>query len=195
MCCAEAPDIPLSWRFQRQPRRWKLWRQPVAVEDDGRNRFNRLRCDQRSSRCRRRGSGGRRSRDFDAAWRKIDPGVTLFEMTGTVTKVDADARFIFEGPMKGVEAVLGPSAVIKIGVSISRSSPIASKLRPDVSSLELFQEKSLVAVKSAQIPCGVRADGTRNHAGGCGLNYVTRSQQVPYQNVRRPIWPLDGEWD
>ena len=38
---------------------------------------------------------------------KFDPSVTPpFEMAGMVTKVDADARFIFEGPMmKGVEAV------------------------------------------------------------------------------------------
>ena len=132
---------------------------------------------------------------------KFDPSVTPpFEMTGTVTKVDADARFIFEGPMmKGVEAVLGPSAVIKIGgvetVVITNRFQAYDRMF-FVHFGIIPEEKSLVAVKSAHHFRAAYGPMAREImlVDAAGITSPDPNK-FPYQNVRRPIWPLDGEWD
>ena len=85
---------------------------------------------------------------------KFDPRIAPpFDMTGTVIKTSPEGRFIFEGPMlSGVEAVMGPSAVIRIGgvetVVITYGFQAYDRMffvHFDI----MPEEKSVVAVKSA----------------------------------------------
>ena len=131
---------------------------------------------------------------------KFDPSVTPpFEITGTVTKVSADARFIFEGPMmKGVEAALGPSAVIKIGgvETVVITNRFQAYDRMFFLHFGIIpEEKSLVAVKSAHHFRAAYGPMAREIilVDAAGITSPDPNK-FPFRNVRRPIWPLDGNW-
>ena len=128
---------------------------------------------------------------------KFDPSVTpAFDMTGTVTKVSAEGRFVLEGPMmKGVEAVMGPSAVIKIGgvetvVITNRFQPYDRMFFVHFGVIP--EEKSVVAVKSAQHFHAAYGPMAREVilADAAGITSPDL-KKFPYQKIRRPIWPLD----
>jgi len=128
---------------------------------------------------------------------KFDPSVTPpFDMTGTVTKVSPEGRFVFEGPMmKGVEAVMGPSAVIKIGgvetvVITNRFQPYDRMFFVHFGVVP--EEKSVVAVKSAQHFRAAYGPMAREVilVDAAGITSPD-PKKFPYQNIRRPIWPLD----
>ena len=131
---------------------------------------------------------------------KFDPSVTpAFEMTGTVTRAFSDARFIFEGPMmKGIEAVLGPSAVIKIGgvETVVITNRFQAYDRMFFLHFGIIpEEKSLVAVKSAHHFRAAYGPMAREIilVDAAGITSPDPNK-FPFQNVRRPIWPLDGNW-
>ena len=131
---------------------------------------------------------------------KFDPSVTPpFEITGTVTRASADARFIFEGPMmKGIEAVLGPSAVIKIGgvETVVITNRFQAYDRMFFLNFGIIpEEKSLVAVKSAHHFRAAYGPMAREIilVDAAGITSPDPNK-FPFQNVRRPIWPLDGNW-
>ncbi len=128
---------------------------------------------------------------------KFDPSVTpAFEMTGTVTKVSPEGRFVFEGPMmRGVEAVMGPSAVIKIGGV--ETVVITNRFQPYDRMFFLHfgivpEEKSVVAVKSAQHFRAAFGAMAREVilVDAAGITSPD-PKKFPYKNIRRPIWPLD----
>tara|TARA_Y100000766_G_C18779146_1_gene542355 strand:- start:173 stop:790 length:618 start_codon:yes stop_codon:yes gene_type:complete len=85
---------------------------------------------------------------------EFDPSIASpFDMIGTVMKTSPEGRFIFEGSMmRGVEAVMGPSSVIRIGgvetVVITNLLQAYDRMffvHFDI----MLEEKSVVAVKSA----------------------------------------------
>ena len=128
---------------------------------------------------------------------KFDPSVTpAFDMTGTVTKISPEGRFVFEGPMmKGVEAVMGPSAVIKIGgvetvVITNRFQPYDRMFFVHFGVIP--EEKSVVVVKSAQHFRAAYGPMAREIilVDAAGITSPD-PKKFPYRNVRRPIWPLD----
>jgi len=128
---------------------------------------------------------------------KFDPSVTpAFEMTGTVTKVSPEGRFVFEGPMmRGVEAVMGPSAVIKIGGV--ETVVITNRFQPYDRMFFLHfgivpEEKSVLAVKSAQHFRAAFGAMAREVilVDAAGITSPD-PKKFPYKNIRRPIWPLD----
>lgn len=128
---------------------------------------------------------------------KFDPSVTpAFEMTGTVTKVSPEGRFVFEGPMmRDVEAVMGPSAVIKIGgveTMVITNRFQAYDRMFFVHFGVIPEEKSVVAVKSAQHFRAAYGPMAREIllVDAAGITSPD-PKKYPYQNVRRPIWPLD----
>ena len=128
---------------------------------------------------------------------KFDPSVTpAFDMTGTVTKVSPEGRFVFEGPiMKGVEAVMGPSAVIKIGgvetvVITNRFQPYDRMFFVHFGIIP--EEKSVIVVKSAQHFLAAYGPMAREVilVDAAGITSPD-PKKFPYQKIRRPIWPLD----
>lgn len=128
---------------------------------------------------------------------KFDPSVTpAFEMTGTVTKVSTEGRFVFEGPMmRGVEAVMGPSAVIKIGgvetVVITNRFQAYDRMF-FVHFGIIPEEKSVLAVKSAHHFRAAYGPMAREVmlVDAAGITSPD-PKKFPFQKVRRPIWPLD----
>ena len=85
---------------------------------------------------------------------KFDPSIAPpFDMTGTVMKTSLEGRFIFEGPMmRGVEALMGPSAVIQIGgvETVVITNRFQAYDRMFFAHFDIMPEKkSVVAVKSA----------------------------------------------
>ena len=97
--------------------------------------------------------------------------------------------------MKGVEAVMGPSAVIKIGgvetvVITNRFQPYDRMFFVHFGVIP--EEKSVVAVKSAQHFRAAYGPMAREVilVDAAGITSPD-PKKFPYQNVRRPIWPLD----
>ena len=128
---------------------------------------------------------------------KFDPSITPpFEMTGTVTKISKEGRFVFEGPMmKGVEGVMGPSAVLRIGgvetVVITNRFQAYDRMF-FVHFGIIPEEKSAVAVKSAHHFRAAYGPMAREIilVDAAGITSPD-PRKFPFQNVRRPIWPLD----
>ena len=82
----------------------------------------------------------------------FDPSIAPpFNMTATAMKTSPEGRFIFEGPMmRGVEAVMGSSAVIRIGgvETVVITYGFQAYDRMFFVHLEIIpEEKSVVAVK------------------------------------------------
>ena len=128
---------------------------------------------------------------------KFDPSVTpAFEMTGTVKKISTEGRFVFEGPMmRGVEAVMGPGALLRIGGV--ETVVITNRFQPYDRMFFLHfgvtpEEKSVVAVKSAQHFRAAYGPMAREVmlVDAAGITSPD-PRKFPYRKVRRPIWPLD----
>ena len=128
---------------------------------------------------------------------KIDPAYGApIVATGTVLGL-YDGKFKLEGPMAtGVSMNIGPVAVFKTGgVEVVLASRRAQNL--DRQYFKAFgiepAKRSIVAVKSAQhfranyapIACGI---AVVDEGGGITSHNFT---SLDYQNIRRPIWPLD----
>ena len=130
---------------------------------------------------------------------KTDPvfGGGPLQVTAELVRV-SDGRFTGDGPMiGGLADSFGPSAVIRIdGIEILVTSLARQML--DLQQFKAFgidpEKKRVVALKSMQhfraafepiagqvIVCDSGALCTPNYA------------RMPYQNVRRPIYPLDNE--
>jgi microcystin degradation protein MlrC len=97
--------------------------------------------------------------------------------------------------MRGVEAVMGPSAVIKIGGV--ETVVITNRFQPYDRMFFLHfgivpEEKSVVAVKSAQHFRAAFGAMAREVilVDAAGITSPD-PKKFPYKNIRRPIWPLD----
>ena len=128
---------------------------------------------------------------------KFDPSIAPpFEMTGTVMKTSPKGRFIFEGPMmRGVEAVMGPSAVIRIGgvETVVITNRFQAYDRMFFVHFDIMpEEKSVVAVKSAHHFRAAYGPMAREImlVDAAGITSPD-PKKFPYQKIRRPIWPLD----
>ena len=128
---------------------------------------------------------------------KFDPSIAPpFDMTGTVTKTSLEGRFIFEGPMmRGVEALMGPSAVIQIGgvETVVITNRFQAYDRMFFAHFDIMPEKkSVVAVKSAHHFRAAYGPMAREIilVDAAGITSPD-PKKFSYQKVRRPIWPLD----
>ena len=128
---------------------------------------------------------------------KFDPSIAPpFDMTGTVMKTSPEGRFIFEGPMmRGVEAVMGPSAVIRIGgvETVVITNRFQAYDRMFFVHFDIMpEEKSVVAVKSAHHFRAAYGPMAREIllVDAAGITSPD-PKKFPYQKIRRPIWPLD----
>ena len=128
---------------------------------------------------------------------KFDPSIAPpFDMTGTVMKTSAEGRFIFEGPMmRGVEAVMGPSAVIRIGgvETVVITNRFQAYDRMFFVHFDIMpEEKSVVAIKSAHHFRAAYGPMAREImlVDAAGITSPD-PKKFPYQKIRRPIWPLD----
>ncbi len=128
---------------------------------------------------------------------KFDPSVTpSFAMTGTVKQISAEGKFTFEGPMmRGVPAVMGPSALLQIGGV--ETVVISNRFQPyDRMFFVHFgvtpEEKSVIAVKSAQHFRAAFGPMAREVmlVDAAGITSPD-PRKFPFKNLRRPIWPLD----
>jgi microcystin degradation protein MlrC len=130
---------------------------------------------------------------------KVDPrfGAPL-PVTGTVKRL-TDGRLTFDGPMnKGVRVAMGPTAVLEIG----GIEVVVTSGRFQAYDRQYFQhagldpaEKTVVAVKSAQHFRAAFAPIAREIVvvdGGGGLTSAN-FKELPFENLRRPIYPLDLE--
>lgn len=144
--------------------------------------------------CREAGEGAEISLDIGG---KCEPSLGgAVTATGTVTGL-FDGRFKLEGPMStGVAIDIGPAAVFQTGgVDIVLASRRAQNF--DRQFFKAFGidplQKSILAVKSAQ---HFRADYAPIASGiavvdeGGGIT-SHNFRKLHYENVRRPIWPLD----
>lgn len=127
---------------------------------------------------------------------KFDPSVAgPAQVTGIVEKL-SDGDFVYEGPMfKGVKATMGPSMRLRIG----GIQVVVATNRLQVFDGAYFRtlgieptERAVLAVKSAhhfRAAFGPMASRILLvDAAGITSPDLTR---FPYENVRRPIWPLD----
>lgn len=128
---------------------------------------------------------------------KFDPSIAPpFDITGTVMKTSLEGRFIFEGPMmRGVEAVMGPSAVIRIGgvETVVITNRFQAYDRMFFVHFDIMpEEKSVVAVKSAHHFRAAYGPMAREImlVDAAGITSPD-PKKFPYQKIRRPIWPLD----
>ncbi|MHA1151135.1 MAG: M81 family metallopeptidase [Alphaproteobacteria bacterium] len=130
---------------------------------------------------------------------KIDPrfGAPL-QVTGTVTRL-TDGRLTFDGPMNaGVAVDMGPTAVLEVG----GIEVVVTSGRFQAYDRQFFRhagidpaKKSVVAVKSAQHFRAAFAPIAREiHVvdGGGGLTSAN-FKELPFEKLRRPIYPLDLE--
>ena len=116
---------------------------------------------------------------------------------GRITVLN-DGEFVCEGPMwKGVHFSMGPSAVIQVG----GIEVIISSVPTAVMDLQVFRsmgiepsEKTTLALKSRnhfRAAYGPLARKTMLvDAGGIAS---MRLAELPYQNLKRPTWPLDED--
>ncbi len=128
---------------------------------------------------------------------KFDPSVTpAFDMTATVKKVSGQGKFTFEGPMmRGVDAVMGPSALLQIGgvetvVTTNRFQPYDRMFLVHFGVIP--EEKSVVAVKSSQHFRAAYGPMAREImlVDAAGITSPD-TRKFPFKTIRRPIWPLD----
>jgi microcystin degradation protein MlrC len=129
---------------------------------------------------------------------KIDPDfVPPLTVTGEVVAI-AEGSFTYEGPMStGLRSSMGPTVILRIG----GIDVIITTSRLQVLDLAIFrsqgidpEEKAVVAVKSAHHFRGAFQPIAREILLVDALGLATPSlKSLNYENVRRPVWPLDGE--
>lgn len=127
---------------------------------------------------------------------KIDPDfVPPLEVTGEVVAI-SDGGFTYAGPMStGMRSTMGPSAVLRIG----GIDVVITTNRLQVLDVNIFRsqgiepaDKQVVAVKSAHHFRGAFEPIAREVLLVDALGLATPSlKSLDYQNVRRPVWPLD----
>ncbi|MCH8808968.1 MAG: M81 family metallopeptidase [Proteobacteria bacterium] len=130
---------------------------------------------------------------------KVEPrfGAPL-EVTGTVKRL-TDGRLTFDGPMNaGVSVAMGPTAVLAIGgidvVVTSGRFQVYDRQYLKHAGIDPA-EKSVVAVKSAHHFRAAFAPLARQIVvvdGGGGLTSAN-FKELPFEKLRRPIYPLDLE--
>lgn len=129
---------------------------------------------------------------------KIDPGfVAPIRLEGEVVAI-SDGGFTYEGPMStGMRNSMDPTAILRVGgIEI-----IITSNRLQVLDLAIFrsqgidpEEKQIVAVKSAHHFRGAFGPIAREIHLVDALGLATPSlKSLNYENVRRPVWPLDME--
>ena len=130
---------------------------------------------------------------------KLDPrfGAPL-QITGKVLRL-TDGRFTYDGPMNaGVAVDMGPTAVIEIG----DIEVVVTSGRFQAYDQQYFKhagidpaKKSVIAVKSAQhfrAAFGPIARDIHVVDGGGGLTSAN-FKELPFEKLRRPVYPLDLE--
>ncbi len=127
---------------------------------------------------------------------KIDPGfVPPLEVVGEVIAI-SEGGFTYEGPMAtGMRNSMGPTVILQIG----GIDVIISSNRLQVLDLAIFrsqgidpEEKQIVAVKSAHHFRGAFGPIAREILLVDALGLATPNlKSLTYENVRRPVWPLD----
>ena len=127
---------------------------------------------------------------------KIDPGfVPPLEVVGEVIAI-SECGFTYEGPMAtGMRNSMGPTVILQIG----GIDVIISSNRLQVLDLAIFrsqgidpEEKQIVAVKSAHHCRGAFGPIAREILLVDALGLATPNlKSLTYENVRRPVWPLD----
>jgi microcystin degradation protein MlrC len=130
---------------------------------------------------------------------KLDPkfGAPL-QVTGKVVRL-TDGKFTYDGPMNaGVSVVMGVTAVIEIG----GIEVVVTSGRFQAYDQQYFRHagidpaaKSVIAVKSAQhfrAAFGPIAREIHVIDGGGGLTSAN-FKELPFEKLRRPIYPLDLE--
>ncbi len=130
---------------------------------------------------------------------KVEPrfGAPL-EITGTVKRL-TDGRLTFDGPMNaGVSVAMGPTAVLAIGgidvVVTSGRFQVYDRQYLKHAGIDPAK-KSVVAVKSAQHFRAAFAPIAREIVvvdGGGGLTSAN-FKELPFEKLRRPVYPLDLE--
>jgi microcystin degradation protein MlrC len=133
---------------------------------------------------------------------KLDPrfGAPL-QVTGTVTRL-TDGRLTFDGPMNaGVSVDMGPTAVLEIASGLGTIEVVVTSGRFQAYDRQFFLHagidpaaKSVVAVKSAQHFRAAFAPIARDIivVDGGGLTSAN-FKELPFEKLRRPIYPLDLE--
>jgi microcystin degradation protein MlrC len=134
---------------------------------------------------------------------KLDPrfGAPL-QVTGTVTRL-TDGRFTFDGPMNaGVAVDMGVTAVLEVASGLGSIEVVVTSGRFQAYDRQYFihagidpAAKSVVAVKSAQhfrAAFGPIARDILVVDGGGGLTSAN-FKELPFEKLRRPIYPLDLE--
>ena len=134
---------------------------------------------------------------------KLDPrfGVPL-QVTGKVTRL-TDGRLTFDGPMNaGVAVDMGTTAVLKIASGLGGIEVVVTSGRFQAYDRQYFLHagidpaaKSVVAVKSAQhfrAAFGPIARDILVVDGGGGLTSAN-FKELPFEKLRRPVYPLDLE--
>jgi microcystin degradation protein MlrC len=134
---------------------------------------------------------------------KLDPrfGAPL-QVAGKVLRL-TDGRLTFDGPMNaGVAVDMGPTAVLEVASGLGTIEVVVTSGRFQAYDQQYLKhagidpaKKSVVAVKSAQHFRAAYAPIAREiHVvdGGGGLTSAN-FKDLPFENVRRPIYPLDLE--
>ena len=134
---------------------------------------------------------------------KLDPrfGAPL-QVTGKVARL-TDGRLTFDGPMNaGVTVDMGPTAVIEIASGLGSIEVVVTSGRFQAYDRQYFKHagidpaaKSVIAVKSAQHFRAAFAPLARDILvvdGGGGLTSAN-FKELPFEKLRRPIYPLDLE--
>jgi microcystin degradation protein MlrC len=134
---------------------------------------------------------------------KLDPrfGAPL-QVASKVLRL-TDGRLTFDGPMNaGVAVGMGPTAVLEVASGLGTIEVVVTSGRFQAYDQQYLKhagidpaKKSVVAVKSAQHFRAAYAPIAREILvvdGGGGLTSAN-FKELPFQNVRRPIYPLDLE--
>ncbi len=132
---------------------------------------------------------------------KVDPrfGAPL-QVAGKVLRL-TDGRLTFDGPMNaGVAVDMGPTAVLEVASGLGTIEVVVTSGRFQAYDQQYLKhagidptKKSVVAVKSAQHFRAAYAPIAREiHVvdGGGGLTSAN-FKELPFEKVRRPIYPLD----
>ena len=130
---------------------------------------------------------------------KVDPrfGGPPLEVKGEVIHT-GDGRYICDGPMwAGLEKSFGPSAVLRVGaVDILIVSHLLQ-----ITDLQQFlsngidpRQKKTVALKSMQhFRAAFEPIASKVIVCNCGALAPPDRSKLPYQKVRRPLYPLDPD--
>ncbi len=134
---------------------------------------------------------------------KVDPGFGApLQVTGKVERL-TDGRLTFDGPMNaGVSVDMGPTAVLAVVSGSGSIEVVVTSGRFQAYDQQYFKHagidpaaKSVVAVKSAQHFRAAFAPLARDIIvvdGGGGLTSAN-FKELPFEKLRRPVYPLDLE--